>query len=236
MRVPSASRLPLCRTVVVVVVVVENGEGELLSEVEKGDRHVSALCSRSPLLVEMYGAFHPTSVAFSGLLWSVSHLWGHRKTEQGQENTMEVVRDTQGECACPPQKGGCGHRGRPCKWRSVQSLGERSTRLSWFDDLDTLRPRTAPCSCPRNMKWSQKINTPSSAQLPAGIARVFTRCQNGQGYVPPSRWWNAFSQMLSKANAEDQPARLLVSNSQFTTLLLSTTRESVGHPGVASSG
>lgn len=53
------------------------------------------------------------------------------------------------------------------------------------------RPRTAPCSCPRNTKWSQKINTPSSAQRHVGIERVFTRCPNGQGYVPISHWWNA---------------------------------------------
>lgn len=52
MRALSVSRLPLCRTVAVVVVVVvkvvEDCPGrELLSEVEKGDRHGSADSSRS---------------------------------------------------------------------------------------------------------------------------------------------------------------------------------------------
>jgi hypothetical protein len=83
------------------------------------------------LLLDMFGAFHPTSVAFGGLLWSVLCLLCRRKTEQGQENAMEVVCDAQGECAWPPQEGGRGHRCRPCKWRSVQGFGEHSTTPTW---------------------------------------------------------------------------------------------------------
>lgn len=51
---------------------------------------------------------------------------------------MEVVRNAQGKCACPPQEGGRGHRGRPCKWRSVQSLGVYGTTPTWFGGPDTL--------------------------------------------------------------------------------------------------
>ena len=61
-----------------------------------------------------------------------------RKTEQRQENAMEVVRDAQGECACPPQKGGRRHRSRPCKRYSVQSPGERSTTSTWSTSPDSL--------------------------------------------------------------------------------------------------
>ena len=93
------------------------------------------------------------------------------------------------------------------------------------------RPRTAPCSCPRNTKWSQKINTPSSARRHAGIERVFTRCPNGQGYVPMSHWWNLFSQSHSKADAKGQPERLLALSLCYFYL---HGRESVGHAIVAS--
>jgi len=87
-----------------------------------------------------------------------------------------------------------------------------------------IQPRTAPCSCPRNMKWSQKINTPSSAQRPAGIAKAFTRCPNGQGYVPFYAGATLFSQSPCKADPQDQPERFLVLHSQGTMLLLSTAR------------
>ena len=59
------------------------------------------------------------------------------------------------------------------------------------------RSRTAPCSCPRNMKWSQKINTPSLARLPVGIGRAFTKCLNGRGYVFLSSRMSAFLTMTT---------------------------------------
>ena len=80
-----------------------------------GDRKSGPAClgnlfpllqARRSKLVAMFGAFRPTSVAFGGLLWSVCHLLGPQKAEQPQENAMEVVHHPQGECACPPQKGG----------------------------------------------------------------------------------------------------------------------------------
>ena len=107
----------------------------LLSEVEKGGRHVSALCFRSSS--STCSARSTRRLSRSAVSYGQSCVsCTVRKTEQGQENTMEVVRDPQGECACPPQEGGRGHRHRPCKRRSVQSLGEHSTTST----LHTLIP------------------------------------------------------------------------------------------------
>lgn len=104
------------------------------------DRHVSAPSSRSSSSSTCSARFI-RRLSRSAVSYGQSCVFRVvQKTEQGQENTMEIVRDAQGECACPPQEGGRGHRDRPCKWRSVQSLGVYSTTPTWFGGPDTLNP------------------------------------------------------------------------------------------------
>lgn len=141
------------------------------------------------LLVDMFGAFRPTSVAFGGLLWSVSVSRLVRTTEQGQENPLEVVRDAQGECACPPQKGRRGHRSRPCKRRSVQSPGEHG-RSGGTHTLNPTQDRAMLLPKEHEMVPKDKYTVFSSTAH--GYRKGIHKVPKWTRVCPLLRWCNTF--------------------------------------------